>query len=510
MELTADREFLRLRATTPADHPPAVVDVLLEGFRTVSLRLPDAESDVVTVAWPPSLAAALDGRAELQVRDAVSHRSLGTADVAFGPAEHRLDLRDPQGRWQSINKWGRLAVSFDGTDADSLQERLLARVDALIEDLRDCGIEPFLCYGTLLGLVRDGRLIPHDDDADLAYLSAHEDPVDVVQESYAIERRLRLKGYVVIRHSAGHIQLHYGVDHYLDVFTAFRTGGRTYLCFQVGDDELDLDGRTTFAFGHRLLPVPLDAERLLTATYGEGWRTPDPSFRFATPWPVRSRLMAWMGEFHVQRDYWQDFYKSVGADDVPVVESGFVRWVHERLAGEPAILDIGAGTARDSRFFARKGHRVAAVDYSAAALDRARTSAAREGWDASFHQLNLADLHAVGEFVAEVDWSLGWHLYARFLVHAIDDQARANLWTLATVVVEQGGECWLEFRTDKDGGEKHVFGEHFRRYLDPQQVTDELGARGLRVLELVEGRGLAPHGEEDPWVARIRVGGAPC
>jgi len=78
------------------------------------------------------------------------------------------------------------------------------------------------------------------------------------------------------------------------------------------------------------------------------------------------------------------------------------------------------------------------------------------------------------------------------------------------VVVENGGECWLEFRTCKDGGAKHVFGEHFRHYLEPQQVTDELEIRGLRVLELVEGRGLAPHGEEDPLVARIRVGGASC
>jgi hypothetical protein len=143
-------------------------------------------------------------------------------------------------------------------------------------------------------------------------------------------------------------------------------------------------------------------------------------------------------------------------------------------------------------------------------VEWARAAAEDEGWTASFHQLNLADLHAVGEFLSGLDWSAGWHLYARFLLHAIDDGARANLWSLAAVVAERGGECWLEFRTDRDQRTQHVFGEHFRRYLAPEQVRAELEDHGLRILESEEGRGLAPHGDEDPWIARIRVGGAPC
>jgi SAM-dependent methyltransferase len=508
VQLAADRTALVLRSGA-AGGLPEVVDVLLEGFRTASFRLPEPAEETVTLEWPPALAALLEGRADVQVRDSVTHRVLASAEVAFGPAERRLDLRDEKGRWLSVNKWGRLGASFDGMDAATAQERLLRRVDEVIADLREFGIEPFACYGTLLGLVRDGRLIAHDDDADLAYLSAHEHPADVVRESYALERHLRAKGHYVFRHSAGHVQLHFP-DAYLDVFTAFRTGDRTYLCFQVGADELDLTGRTELRLGERLLPAPLDSERLLTATYGEGWRTPDPSFRFATPWPVRSRLMAWTGEFNVHRDYWDDFYSSPAADDVPLVESTFVRWVTERVSGQPPILDIGAGTARDSRFLARKGHRVAVVDYSYAALDRARAAAEDEGWTASFHQLNLGDLHAVGEFVSRLDWTAGWHLYARFLVHALDDTARSHLWSLATVVAQRGGECWLEFRTDRDERTEHVFGEHFRRYLSLAQVREELEGRGLHVLAFEEGRGLAPHGDEDPWIARVRVGGAPC
>ena len=38
------------------------------------------------------------------------------------------------------------------------------------------GVEPFLAYGTLLGAVRDGRLIGHDSDADLGYVSRAHPP----------------------------------------------------------------------------------------------------------------------------------------------------------------------------------------------------------------------------------------------------------------------------------------------------------------------------------------------
>lgn len=210
----------------------------------------------------------------------------------------------------------------------------------------------------------------------------------------------------------------------------------------------------------------------------------------------------------MQPDYWQDFYASVDAERVPAAESSFVRWVAERLDGQPPVLDIGTGTARDARFLARRGHRVAAVDYSSAALRRAERLSEHEGWEASFHQVDLGDLRDVGGLIADLDWSLGWVMYARFLVHAIDDPARQNLWDLAAVVAARGGECWLEFRTDRDQYEQHLFGEHFRRYLSPDVVTREVRAKGLEVHDLVEGRGLAPYGAEDPWVARMRLGAA--
>lgn len=516
MRIEVDATALQVRPEA-AEQLPAVVDVMISGYRTVSLRSEAATrtgDGGARWTWPPALATVLEGRADLVLRDSATRRELGRTTAVFGAGAAPLDLRDAHGRWLSVNKWGRLAPSFDGmrrADVAALQDRLLDRLGRVQADLEELGLEPFVVYGTLLGAVRDGDLIPHDDDADLGYVSAHEDPADVVRENLALERALRQRGYSVLRHSGGHLQLTFSdatvaLDHYIDIFTAFVTGERTYLCFQVGAEGLDLRARTDVTIRGRHFPAPVESEALLAATYGPGWRIPDPSFTFTTPHPVRSRLRTWIGEFNVQRDYWQDFYSSQDVDRVPMAESTFATWVAERLPDTAGVIDIGTGTARDARFFATGGRPVRAIDYSPAAVERGRALARREGWAADFEVVNLADLHQVGALAAGLEPGVDWHLYARFLLHAIDDETRANLWTLAAAVVRRGGECWFEFRTSRDEQAEHVFGEHFRRYLDPEQVVLEAKGHELRVVESEEGRGLAPYKSEDPWVARLRIG----
>ncbi|TFV53586.1 class I SAM-dependent methyltransferase [Blastococcus sp. TF02A-35] len=210
----------------------------------------------------------------------------------------------------------------------------------------------------------------------------------------------------------------------------------------------------------------------------------------------------------MRNDHWQSFYSSPASDRVPLEESSFARWVTDRLDGHPPMVDVGTGTARDARFFAMKTHEVVGIDYSAAAVESATRRSELDGWGARFQVVDLSDARSVAGFAAGLDWSRGWNLYARFLVHAITDEARGNLWTLLAQVVEAGGEGWLEFRTDKDAAAEKVFGEHYRQYLPVDQVAEELAARGLRVVEQIESQGLAPHRDEDPWVARLRVGRA--
>jgi hypothetical protein len=94
-------------------------------------------------------------------------------------------------------------------------------------------------------------------------------------------------------------------------------------------------------------------------------------------------------------------------------------------------------------------------------------------------------------------------VYARFLVDALNDAARQNFWLATHMLSRAGGRAILEFRTPRARkGPKH-FGRHFRRFLDPDLVEAEARRRGAEVVARLQGRGLAPLGEEDPEVCRL-------
>jgi hypothetical protein len=96
-------------------------------------------------------------------------------------------------------------------------------------------------------------------------------------------------------------------------------------------------------------------------------------------------------------------------------------------------------------------------------------------------------------------------VYARFLVHALEDPGRLNLWRFAETALATGGKLYLEFRTGEDENQPHVFGEHFRRYLAPDVVVGEVAERGGRIEHREEGHGLAVYKDEDPHVCRLAV-----
>ena len=79
--------------------------------------------------------------------------------------------------------------------APSTSKPLLDSIEEVLGALKKAGIDAFPAYGTLLGAVREGRLIGHDSDADLGYVSDHTHPVDVVRESFRLQRALADMGY---------------------------------------------------------------------------------------------------------------------------------------------------------------------------------------------------------------------------------------------------------------------------------------------------------------------------
>ncbi len=493
----------------------AVVDVLFEerwvwSFHSARDTKIVAGDDARRRApWPVSLRPFLRGTGHVTVRMRAAGDILFDGDFAFDDSDTRVRIVDHRDRPLIVDKAGDLQCGF--------AERGQATVDALIDAIDDvlarlagAGVDAFLAFGALLGAVRDGRFIPHDSDADVGYLSRHTSPVDVARESFALERVMIEAGYWTWRFSAADFKVIVPDPEggrAIDIFAGFVVGDVFYLMPEV--HAVDFRTEVILPLGEvelhgRRLTAPADPEALLEITYGPHWRVPDPSFKFETPRWVRRRLDGWLRGNNSNRQHWWPFYFGRSSAAVPGEPSPFARWVHDREPAEASIVDIGSGTGRDSLWFAREGHDVLGLDYIPAATENAGKIAVAEELPARFKTVNLYDLRqilGIGGELAHRDTPPV--LYGRFLIHAIEDLGRHNLWRIASMCLRRGGRFYLEFRTGLDAGAEHEFGEHFRRYLDPDVVVAEIEARGGQIEHREAGHGLAVYKNEDPHVCRL-------
>jgi SAM-dependent methyltransferase len=223
---------------------------------------------------------------------------------------------------------------------------------------------------------------------------------------------------------------------------------------------------------------------------------------------------AWFRAPRRRLRFWQDFYKSPDSARVPVAGSPFARWVHrwlrehagERPPGRVRILDVGAGTGRDSTFFAARGHRVVALDFTTRGMRRTERRRRRRHVRVRVGTLNLEDLRSVLLTGARLAHQPGQkQVYARGLLDSLGDSGRDNFWRLASMLQRRGGETFVEFRTPLSRREPKHFGPHQRSYLEPGDVVREIEAYGGRVVHRTRGRDLAPLGEENPDICRLVV-----
>lgn len=208
------------------------------------------------------------------------------------------------------------------------------------------------------------------------------------------------------------------------------------------------------------------------------------------------------------QQYWDHFYSGRDGAQVPHDPSAFAEWVADHVPRRAPIIEFGFGNARDSFWFARRGHAVDGYDFATSAVDLARRSARHAGVAARFHQLDLYDWMACQETGAKIAVEAESPVvYGRFLVHALQTQGRHNFFDLAALALSKGGHLAIEYRTINDRGEQHAFGEqHFRAYLEPSLVTGELMERGATIEHCEEGYGLAIYKDEDPHIARVIAG----
>ena len=168
-----------------------------------------------------------------------------------------------------------------GTD----DRQLWREVVAVQSRLAALGRDSFANSGTLLGLIRDGSVIAHDDDVDLAVVLTAGDGPGAASEWIDLRGRLSASGALdeeFEQRGKIHCRIRTSTGVGIDLFPAWVSAGRVFV-WPHTSGELAVDD--VFPLAGWPVPggqvwVPRHPDPMLEQNYGPHWRSPDPTFRF--------------------------------------------------------------------------------------------------------------------------------------------------------------------------------------------------------------------------------------
>nr|WP_252734565.1 LicD family protein [Octadecabacter sp. B2R22] len=165
-------------------------------------------------------------------------------------------------------------------------EPILANLSKVFSLLDSHGYVAFINSGTLLGAVRDGGFLPHDDDIDLAVLITGTTPSERIAALRQLGRIIEASGLstspVKLSRSSPLVKLETADNVGVDLFPFWLENDRVHIWphtfGELSKDQV-LPLGTTVLHGVTV-PTPAEPEAMLAINYGQGWKSPDSFFRF--------------------------------------------------------------------------------------------------------------------------------------------------------------------------------------------------------------------------------------
>lgn len=464
------------------------LDVHFDGWRGWSVAVEDG-SEPLTVPWPKRLKSRLHGSSLVTIT--VDEEEVFREELTFGTGEGRVELVDRFGNPVIIDKWGLTQRIFETRREGGAVEAMTAMAERVLDVMREsCGIEGWISFGTLLGAARSGKVIGHDSDIDLCFLSEKQTPAEMAVEMWDIARALVDAGISVKHKTASFITVVYdapdGGEDGIDIYTCFYVGDLLHETATVRErvPRSAILPLRLLEFEGRDMPAPADPDRMLTVSYGPQWRVPDPSFRHLPSREITDRFDGWFGSVMTNRRDWTQFNGQVGAASMR--PSPFAHWVVDQLDGTPRVLDVGSGSSADLRAYHRAGCKAIGYDYAHPgkhALGGKEIDLPDSVGRRVINLLDERDVLTVGALAARQQGPKV--VTARRLLEALPPRSRDQLWRFAAMALSDGGRVFVEgvSRSPRQCRlAQERTGSPRLWPVDPTAVVDDVRASGGRVL----------------------------